>query len=48
MSCDDGLPGPERDEEAPPGEEEHPAILVDGIEDRNRSSFPVDGVDSRC
>ena len=41
------LPTPERNEEAPPREEEHPAILVDRIEHRNRSSLPVDRVDDR-
>lgn len=28
-----GLPGPEREEETKPGEEENSAVLVDGVEE---------------
>src|SRR5436309_12350484 len=39
------LPGPEGDHESPPREEEYSTILVDHIEDGNRSGFVVGGID---
>jgi hypothetical protein len=41
------LPTPESDEESEPRKEEHPAILIDGVQDRNGSRFSVDGIDDR-
>ena len=39
------LPGPERNEEPKPGEEEYPAMDVDRIEERDRSRLLVYRVD---
>lgn len=41
------LPRPECNEEAPPGEEEYSAILVERVQDGDRSSLEVDRVDGR-
>ena len=42
------IPREECDHEAEPSEEEDSSILVEGIEDRNRSSFPIYRVDFWC
>ena len=39
------LPGPERDHETEPGEEEDASIHANGIEEWYRPGLPVDGVD---
>ena len=41
------LPRQECDHEAKPGEEEHAAIDVDRVEDWDRASLPVYGIDLR-
>jgi hypothetical protein len=39
------LPGPEGDQESPPRKKEYSTVLVDNIEDGNRSGFVVGGID---
>ena len=39
------LPRPESNHEAPPAEEEHSSVYIEGVEDGNGTSLVIDGID---